>query len=82
MLRSKTVKRGAMLKRYMQTFEGTNTPTCFEEYPCPCGKGRIVREFVPGFEDDFMTLECSECLKTYTSTVDRSGSDLLLYIKD
>ena len=75
------IKRSAVIKSYQRYPKGANCPTCFEEYSCPCGKGIILREYVPGFEDDFMTLKCRRCLNTYAPFVDPMGDQLTVYIR-
>ena len=46
--------------------DGANTPTIHKEYACPCGKGKIVEEHVPGFNDWYARLECNNCADKYT----------------
>ncbi|MBQ8407565.1 MAG: hypothetical protein IJY39_01735 [Clostridia bacterium] len=44
---------------------GANWPTLHFEYACPCGKGRIVYERVPGFNDQWAEIKCESCEKSY-----------------
>ena len=45
--------------------KGANTPTEHREYACPCGKGRVIHERVPGFGDNDAWLECAVCEASY-----------------
>ena len=60
--------------------DGANSPTIHKEYVCFCGKGKIIEERVVGFNDHYITLECSECEKKYHSFIDSSGNDWKVYI--
>ena len=46
--------------------DGANVPTKRSVYECPCGKGRIVSERVPGFWDYTVYIECEACNQKYT----------------
>ena len=61
--------------------DGANSATIIKTYECLCGKGKIVEENTPGFNDHFVTLECKECLKKYRSYVDIIGYDFAFYLK-
>ena len=54
-----------------RTPAGANRPTIHKEYLCPCGKGRIIEERVPGFDDWFATIECITCSKKYRIVMGR-----------
>ena len=56
-----------------------NSATIITKYRCPCGKGKIVEENTPGFDDHFVTLECKRCLKSFKSYIDIIGDDFKLY---
>lgn len=45
--------------------KGANAPTQHYEYKCPCGKGKIIYENVPGFDDDYAIMKCRKCKKLY-----------------
>ena len=45
--------------------DGANSPTLRYVYQCACGKGRVVRERVIGFHDDYAWIECKFCQKRY-----------------
>ncbi len=62
MLNEKTAKLILFEKRYPN---GANSPTEHYEYHCPCGKGKIVYENVPGFDDSYAFFECRNCEKKY-----------------
>ena len=44
---------------------GANSPTHHTEYACPCGKGKVIYENVPGFNDSYAWIECKTCSKKY-----------------
>ena len=44
---------------------GANCPTYHYEYECPCKKGKVIYERVPGFNDDYAQIKCSNCAKKY-----------------
>lgn len=45
--------------------DGISYPVYTNEYECPCKKGVITYERVPGFDDDCATIECVDCAKKY-----------------
>ena len=45
--------------------DGANCPTRHIEYECPCKKGRIIHERVPGFDDYWTVIKCRRCKKIY-----------------
>ncbi len=45
--------------------DGANVATSCDDYKCPCGKGKIVEERVPGFDDYSIWIDCEECRKIY-----------------
>ena len=44
---------------------GANCPTIHKEYLCPCGRGKIIEERVPGFDDWYARLDCITCQEKY-----------------
>lgn len=44
---------------------GANLPTVHSEYGCPCGRGKIVEDRVPGFDDLTVYFECDDCKDKY-----------------
>ena len=49
--------------------DGANSPTRHAEYPCPCGKGRVVFEHVLGFGDTCAFIKCRRCNKKYDTVL-------------
>ena len=45
--------------------DGANWPTYHYEYKCPCGRGKIIYESVPGFDDSYAIIKCRACEKKY-----------------
>lgn len=56
-----------------------NSLTVITKYRCPCGRGKIVEENTPGFNDHFVTLECKRCLKKFHGYIDIIGYEFKLY---
>lgn len=46
--------------------DGANWPTRVEVYECFCGNGTIEYCRVPGFDDEYTTIECPKCKKKYS----------------
>lgn len=42
-----------------------NWPTEHYEFECACGKGKIIEENVPCFNDHYTWIACEECKKKY-----------------
>ena len=62
MINEKTAKLISKEETYP---DGANFPTMRYVYECACGKGRIVRSRVMGFNDDYTRIECEPCRKRY-----------------
>lgn len=45
--------------------ERSNHPTLHTEYKCACGKGKIIFERVPGFDDFYAFFHCPDCEEKY-----------------
>ena len=56
-----------------------NSPTYVTTYECLCGKGKVVEENTVGFNDHFVTLNCSVCKKKYRQYIDIIGYDFVFY---
>ena len=52
---------------------GANSPTIHKEYSCPCGQGKIIEEYIPGFDDRTVKIDCALCASKY-SVVQGCGS--------
>ena len=75
-----TVPIPKILKKYEEYEDGANIPTYVTVYKCPCKKGRIKHYRIPGFDDDYYTIECPVCDKKY-DYVTRCGTDFELYTR-
>lgn len=64
-------------------YPGTaNSPTVVTKYKCLCGEGKIIEENTVGFGDHFVSLECKNCLKKYSSYVRIMGNNFEFFISD
>ena len=61
------------------TPEGANVATIITKYRCPCRKGKVANERVPGFGDDYYVIECPVCDEKY-AYVERVGYHLYYYL--
>lgn len=61
--------------------DGANWPTQITVYPCFCKKGTIEHQRVPGFGDDFYTIECPICEETY-DYIEACGREWIVYRSD
>lgn len=61
--------------------DGANAATYITTYECFCGKGKIVEEVTPGFDDSFVTIECKHCLKKYHEFIDYCGNEWKVYLR-
>lgn len=61
------------------TPEGANVPTIVTRYRCPCRKGTIANERIPGFGEDYFVIECPVCDEKY-GYVERVGYELYFYL--
>ena len=68
------------LKASREFYEkGANVPTYIDVYDCFCKKGTIEHSRVPGFDDDYITVNCAQCRKKY-KYIERVGSDFKVYL--
>ena len=61
--------------------KGANSPTIRNYYKCLCGRGKIVEESVPGFDDSFAYFKCRRCNKKY-SYIEFTYEEWIVYKKD
>ena len=59
--------------------EGANVPTIVTRYRCPCRRGTIANERIPGFGEDYFVIECPRCDEKY-GYVERVGYELYFYL--
>ena len=60
--------------------DGANVPTYITKYKCFCGKGKIIEERIPGFDDHYAFIKCRRCSKKY-SYIDFAGSEWEVTLK-
>ena len=59
-------ERNAKKIKFEELYPGkSNWPTYHYEYECPCGKGVVIYENVPGFGDSYALIKCRACEKKY-----------------
>ena len=61
------------------TPEGANVPTLVSRYRCPCRKGTVTNERIPGFGEDYFVIDCPVCDEKY-GYVERVGYELYFYL--
>ena len=59
--------------------EDANVPTIVTRYRCPCRRGTIANERIPGFGEDYFVIECPRCDEKY-GYVERVGYELYFYL--
>ena len=73
--------RTKLISKTMIYPKGANCPTEHYEYECACGKGKIIEENVPGFDDHYTWIACEECKKNYV-LVEGRGSIWDIYPRE